>query len=103
MGEWVKVARLSELPAGAMKYCEVGGVPVCLVNAAGRVCAVQDTCTHEEASLSEGYLDGDVVECPLHQATFDVRTGKSLAPPATEDLKVFDVAIDGDDIRVREP
>jgi hypothetical protein len=58
---------------------------------------------HEEASLSEGYLEGGVVECPLHQATFDVRTGKSLTPPATEDLQVFDVEVDGDDIRVREP
>lgn len=101
MGEWVKVARLSELPAGTMRQVEVGGVPVCLVNAAGTVCAVQDTCTHEEASLSEGWLEGAVVECPLHQATFDLRTGKSLTPPATEDLQVFDVEVDGDDIRVR--
>ena len=103
MGEWVKVAQLSELPPGTMRYCEVGGIPVCLVNADGNVCAIQDTCTHEEASLCEGYLEGGVIECPLHQATFDVRTGKSLTPPATEDLKVFDVEVDGDDIRVREP
>src|SRR5678816_1563975 len=51
MGEWVKVARLSELPAGTMQLVGVGGEPVCLVNVDGSVCAIQDTCTHEEASL----------------------------------------------------
>jgi nitrite reductase/ring-hydroxylating ferredoxin subunit len=102
MGEWVRVARLSELPAGTMRYCEVAGVPVCLVHAASGIRAVQDTCTHDEASLCDGYLEGDVLECPLHQATFDVRDGKVLSPPATVDLRVFDVTVDGDEIRVRE-
>lgn len=98
---WIKVARLSELPEGTTRLVDVAGTPVCLYNLGGSVCATQDTCTHAQASLSEGYVDGDMIECPLHQATFDIRTGRALTPPATEDLRTWPVDIDGDDIRVR--
>ena len=97
---WITVAQLSELPEGTARLVDVAGTPVCLYNLGGNVCATQDTCTHAQASLSEGYIDGDVIECPLHQATFDIRTGKSLTPPATEDLRTFPVDVVGDDIRV---
>ena len=97
---WVKVASLAEVPDGTTRLVEVGGVPVCLYNLGGTICATQDTCTHAEASLAEGFIDGDAIECPLHQATFDIRTGKVLGPPATEDLRVFPVQVVGDDIRV---
>jgi len=79
---------------------EVNGDAVCLYNLGGTICATQDMCTHAEASLADGFIDGDAIECPLHQAMFDIRTGKVLNPPATRDLRIYPVRVDGDEIRV---
>jgi 3-phenylpropionate/trans-cinnamate dioxygenase ferredoxin subunit len=70
---------------------EVEGVPVCVVKVGGEVFAVADTCTHSEASLSEGEVTGGKIECWLHGAEFDLRTGQALTPPATEALQTFTV------------
>jgi nitrite reductase/ring-hydroxylating ferredoxin subunit len=56
--------------------------------------ATDDICTHAEASLSDGYVDGDVVECPFHSARFCIRTGKALSLPASEPLKTYPVKIE---------
>ena len=97
---WIKVASVQDVPEGGTLLVAVDGEPVCLYNLGGTICATHDTCTHEEASLSEGFVEGEVIECPLHQATFEIRTGKVLTPPATEDLRVYPVQVEGDDIRV---
>jgi nitrite reductase/ring-hydroxylating ferredoxin subunit len=100
MGTWIRVATLADVPEGSTRLVEAAGEPVCLYNVAGTICATQDTCTHAQASLSDGFMDGDLIECPLHQATFDVRTGKAMSPPATVDLRVYPVRVDGDEISV---
>ena len=97
---WIRVAALAEVPDGTTRLVEVNGNAVCLYNLGGTICATQDTCTHAEASLAEGFIDGDAIECPLHQALFDIRTGKVLNPPAAEDLRVYAVQVDDDEIRV---
>jgi nitrite reductase/ring-hydroxylating ferredoxin subunit len=97
---WIRVAALAEVPEGTTRLVEVNGNDVCLYNLGGTICATQDMCTHAEASLADGFIDGDAIECPLHQALFDIRTGKVLHPPATEDLRVYPVRVDGDQIRV---
>ena len=56
--------------------------------------ALNDTCTHEEASLAEGWIEGDTVECPLHSSSFDLRTGKVLCLPATVDALTHKVAVE---------
>jgi nitrite reductase/ring-hydroxylating ferredoxin subunit len=61
---------------------------------------VQDTCTHGEWALSDGYLEGDVIECTLHFAKFCVRTGKVKALPASKALRVFPVKVEKDSIFV---
>jgi nitrite reductase/ring-hydroxylating ferredoxin subunit len=55
--------------------------------------AFDNICTHEYACLSDGFLDGKTIECPLHQARFDVTTGEVLSPPATRPLERFDVSL----------
>jgi len=100
MATWIRVATLEDVPEGSTRLVEAGGEPVCLYNVGGTICATQDTCTHAQASLSDGFMDGDLIECPLHQATFDVRTGKAMSPPATVDLRVYPVRVDGDEISV---
>ena len=98
--EWVRVVAVTDVPEGGTLLVDVAGEPVCLYSLAGRIYATHDTCTHEEASLADGFIEGDCIECPLHQALFDIRTGKVLTPPATADLKVYPVRVEGTEISV---
>jgi nitrite reductase/ring-hydroxylating ferredoxin subunit len=100
MGKWIRVASLADVPEGGTLLVEASGEAVCLYNLDGEICATQDTCTHAEASLSDGFIEDGRIECPLHQATFDVRTGKVMSPPATVDLRVYPVRVEGDDVSV---
>ena len=78
----------------------VDGTPVCVVKVADEVFAVADTCTHSEASLAEGEVTGSKIECWLHGAEFDLKTGKALTPPATESLKTFNVKRNGNQLTI---
>ena len=79
---------------------DVDGIPVCVVKVADEVFAVADTCTHSEASLAEGEVTGSKIECWLHGAEFDLKTGKALTPPATEALKTFNVKRNGNQLTI---
>ncbi len=100
---WIKVALLANLPEGTTRRVEFAGEPVCLYNLAGEICATQDICSHALASLSDGYIDGGLIECPLHQATFDIRSGRVMSPPATEPLRVYAARVEGDEIQLLSP
>jgi len=91
------------LAPGKMKRIEIGGRSVLLANVAGRICAVDDTCTHEDASLSSGVLEGEWVQCPLHGSRFNVCTGAALEEPADVDLRCYAVRLEGGRIRVALP
>ncbi len=79
---------------------EVGGRSIALYDADGNIFATDNICTHAYARLSDGWLDGELIECPLHAARFDIRTGKVLDPPATIDLKTYPVRVIDDEIQV---
>lgn len=79
---------------------DVNGTPVCVVKVADEVFAVADTCTHAEASLAEGEVTGSKIECWLHGAEFDLKTGEALTPPATEALKTFNVKRNGNQLTI---
>lgn len=98
--DFVQVAAVGELPPGDMKVVDVGDDQVLLVNVDGAVHACEDICTHAYASLSDGDLDGNEVQCPLHGAVFNVVTGKALTPPAVDALRTFAVRVEGDAILV---
>jgi nitrite reductase/ring-hydroxylating ferredoxin subunit len=95
VSEWVEVARTTDIPPGHAARVEIDDVPVAIFNVDGRFFAVDDTCTHQEASLSEGDLDIDrcAVECPLHGSAFDLRTGEVLSLPAVEPVRVHRVEV----------
>ena len=97
---FVKVAEVSEISPGEMKVVEVGDAQILLVNVDGNIHACDDICSHAYASLSEGDLNGDEVECPLHGSAFNVVTGEALTPPAEDSIRVFEVRIDGQDVLV---
>ena len=97
---FVKVAQVGDLSPGEMMTVDVGQERVLLVNVEGDVYACEDVCSHAYASLGEGDLNGEEVECPLHGACFNVTTGEVLSPPADENVRVFEIRIDGEDILV---
>ena len=99
--DWIRVASAADVPQGGTLQVDVAGEPVCLYNLDGAFYATQDTCTHEEASLADGFIDGDCIECPLHQALFHIPTGEVRSAPATRPLRVYPVKRDGADILVR--
>lgn len=101
MSDFVNVLALSELPEGTVKKVVIEGTAVALVHTEGEVFAVSDVCTHAEVSLSEGDVDGCEIECWLHGARFDLRTGEPSGPPATKSLATFDVKLEGDAVLVR--
>ena len=100
---FVKVAEVGDLSPGEMKMVEVGENQILLANVAGNIWACDNICTHAGAPLSEGELDEDQVECPLHGSVFDVVTGEVIGPPAAENLRLFQVTIEGPDILVGPP
>jgi 3-phenylpropionate/trans-cinnamate dioxygenase ferredoxin subunit len=90
----------SVLVEGKPVAVDVDGVAVCVARVGDEVFAVADTCTHSEASLSEGEITGTKIECWLHGAEFDLRTGQALTPPATESLKSFKVNRNGNQLTI---
>ena len=99
-GLWRRVAALSELSDDAALPVRLGDVPIALYRLNGQVHAIDDVCTHEFALLSQGFVEHGAIECPLHQARFDIATGRCLAPPATVDLRRYAVRIEGNDVYV---
>jgi len=97
---WHRVASRSELTPTNPLAVEVGGKLIGLYLVDGTVHAVGNLCTHEFAILTEGFVEGDVIECPLHQARFSIKTGKVLSEPADTDLPTYPVKLNGDDIYV---
>ena len=74
--------KFSSLAEGKPVTVEVGGEKVCVTRVGDEVFAIADTCTHSEASLSEGEIHDGNIECWLHGAEFDLRTGQAVTPPA---------------------
>lgn len=101
MGERHKVALASEIRPLELKQIEVAGTYVCLARAGdGNLYAVDDTCSHEDWSLSDGEVIGMCVECTKHGSQFDLRTGAPLQMPAVEPVAVYEVTVEGDDVYV---
>ena len=97
---FTKVADVGELSPGDMKSVEVGNDQILLINHEGNIYACDDICSHAYASLSEGDLAGEEIECPLHGSAFNVTTGEAMTPPANESQQIFEVQLDGNDILV---
>jgi len=97
---WQRVAAVSELSDEEAFPAKLGEVPIALYRLDKQVFAIDDVCTHEFALLSQGFIEGCAIECPLHQAKFDIKTGKCLAAPATVDLNRYAVRIETGEIYV---
>jgi 3-phenylpropionate/trans-cinnamate dioxygenase ferredoxin subunit len=104
MSDFVKVAQVSEIPAGGSLLVEVDMVRVALFNLDGTIHAIEDVCTHDGGPLVEGrVVNGCQVECPRHGARFDIRTGAALSFPAFEPTKTYAVRVEGEDVWIEQP
>lgn len=100
MGEFVTVAKSSDVAEGDLASGKVGGKTIALANVSGTLYAFDDTCTHEQCSLSEGDLSGTTLTCYCHGSQFDVTSGEVVGPPATEPVQTYPVRVEGEDIQV---
>jgi 3-phenylpropionate/trans-cinnamate dioxygenase ferredoxin subunit len=91
---------LSQLEHGKPVKVEKDGKTICVARVGDEVFAIDDTCSHSDASLSEGDVTDFKIECWLHGAEFDLRTGEALTPPAVAPLHTYGVHVDGDSVTV---
>jgi 3-phenylpropionate/trans-cinnamate dioxygenase ferredoxin subunit len=91
---------LATLVAGKPVKLEKAGRTICVTRVGDDVFAIDDTCSHSDASLSEGEVTDFKIECWLHGAEFDLRTGEALTPPAVAPVKIYPVIVDGDSVTV---
>jgi naphthalene 1,2-dioxygenase system ferredoxin subunit len=98
---WIDVLAADALPANDVIGVYAGDRDVAIFTAGDAVYATDNECTHGHARLCDGFLDGHVIECPLHQGRFDVRNGKPLCEPATEALRSYPVKLVGGRVLLR--
>jgi 3-phenylpropionate/trans-cinnamate dioxygenase ferredoxin component len=89
----IPVCRLADLPRGESYRLETSPPVAVFHTDDGELYAIDDTCTHQDASLSDGWLEGCEVECPLHASKFDLRSGKVDAPPAKLPVRTHQVVV----------
>jgi nitrite reductase/ring-hydroxylating ferredoxin subunit len=99
---WYAVAKVGDIGPGELKYVEAGpdDEPICLINFQGELYAMGDCCTHEYASLADGEIVGDELECPLHGGAFEIKTGMPASFPVVVRNVMYPVKIDGESILV---
>ncbi len=99
---WQRVAALGDIAPGEPHGAKYGEREVVLVSHEGQVYALAGICPHAYALMCDGFISGTEIECPLHAAAFDIRTGKCLVgPTGTADLATYEVKLEGDEVWVR--
>jgi naphthalene 1,2-dioxygenase system ferredoxin subunit len=96
--EWIDIAHTDDVFEGDVVGVEIAEKSIALYQVDGEVFATDNMCTHGNARLCDGFLEGHEIECPFHQGRFDIRSGKALCAPLTEDVKTYPVKIDGNRI-----
>jgi len=97
---FVRACAVGDVAPDSALAVEVDGTEVAIVQSEGRFYAIADECSHASVPLSEGDVDGCTLECYLHGALFDLRTGEPLGLPATEPVPVYRCRVAGDDVLV---
>ena len=97
---WHAVAAIDDIEEGEAIPVEVDDARIAIYRINGAFYATQDRCTHGRASLAGGYIDGDCIACPLHEGVFHIPTGKAMAEPARDDLRVYPVKLENGRILV---
>ena len=100
---FMPAAKVGDVADGAVIKAKAGGLHLAIYNHQGTFYATDEICSHAQASLAEGFMLDDTIECPLHGACFSVKTGAALSAPATDPIKTYPVRVEHDDILVGVP
>lgn len=98
--QWIDVTATEDIPEDDVIGVDIAGRSIALYRVEGEVFATDNLCTHGNARLCDGFLEGHEIECPLHQGKFDIRNGKAMCAPLTEDVKTYPIKIEGDRVFV---
>jgi naphthalene 1,2-dioxygenase system ferredoxin subunit len=98
--QWIDVTATEDVPEDDVIGVDIAGKSIALYRVEGEVFATDNLCTHGNARLCDGFLEGHEIECPLHQGKFDIRNGKAMCAPLTEDVKTYPIKIEGDRVFV---
>ena len=102
MSEWVDVAPVKDFAPGTVRTVQTEGTPIAVFNLNGRYYAIEDLCSHEAETVSDGEVAGEEIICPRHGAHFSILTGEALSPPAYEPVATFPVQVEGGMVRVKD-
>ena len=91
----IELCKVEDVAVGGVIKIEAAGLTVAVYNLEGEFCVTDDHCTHGPGSLSEGFIDGDLVECNFHQGVFNIRTGEVVAPPCMVPVKTYTTVVEG--------
>ena len=95
MATRIKLCKADEVAPGTALKVEADDLEVAVFNIDGEFYVINDHCTHGPGSLSEGYIDGDVIECNFHNGQFDIKTGEVVAPPCMIPVKTYPAVVEG--------
>ncbi|PYQ94780.1 MAG: (2Fe-2S)-binding protein [Acidobacteria bacterium] len=90
----IELCRVEDVGAGEARRIEAAGLTLAVFNLDGEFCVTDDHCTHGPGSLSEGFIDGDLVECNFHQGVFNIRTGEVVQPPCMVPVKTYRTVVE---------
>jgi naphthalene 1,2-dioxygenase system ferredoxin subunit len=93
---WIDIASKADVPEEDVMGIDINSKSIALYQVDGEIFATDNICSHGNARLCDGFLEGHEIECPLHQGKFDIRNGKAMCAPLTEDIRTYPVKIEGD-------
>jgi nitrite reductase/ring-hydroxylating ferredoxin subunit len=96
----LEVCKVGDVGVGEVRKVEAGGLALAIYNLDGSFYATDDACTHGPGSLSEGFVEGDVIECNFHQGKFNIRTGEVVGPPCMIPVKTYSTIVEDDRVFV---
>ena len=99
----IQLCRAEEVAPGEVLKVETGALTVAVFNLDGEFYVTDDACTHGPGSLSEGFIDGDVIECNFHQGRFNIRTGEVVLPPCMVPVKTYKTSVENGIVYVEVP
>src|SRR5580658_1360561 len=94
----LELCRADDVAPGTAHKVEIDDLAFAVFNVDGAFYVTDDACTHGPGSLSEGYVDGDVVECNFHGGQFDIKTGEIVAPPCMIPIKTYKTTVENDTV-----
>ena len=99
--KYQRVANVPDVSENEGLQVPIDGHLIAVFNAGGCFYAIDDTCTHAQASLADGHIEDGCVECPLHGGRFELATGRAVSPPVTESVKIYPIQVNGGSIYIK--